>query len=224
MPGLSKRYELRVDADKSSSTSSPAISIAYGHDAAIASGIFLSVRDERLKRGDDSTATTTSNNNNNDELNKVAEAFGNSGVYLSLFTGDAATVAVDQAPPHSNAAIKVTTPTMIVFMRRYGVPDEHICECLRGGSEQLASQDIAPPNQEQQQQQQQQQQPKQPTKRVEQCAVCDAPTTKACINCRCVHYCSKACQVSGDCSINKTKQFEYQLIEQTKRTKRITEL
>ena len=132
MSELCKRYEIK---------SSP-ISIAYGYDEMCTSGMFLSVFDERLEWSEQASR----------EVNAVTEQLGvgdGGGSYFDLHTGQ------------TGFGQKVSCETMMTFMRRFGVPEEHIYEC-----------------------------------RSHPCLVSNKATTKACVGCRCVYYCSKECQTS----------------------------
>ena len=144
-----RRYEIK---------GSP-LSIAYGFDEMCTSGMFLSVSDERVEE----------NEHASDEVNAVAMKIGvgdgdGDGSYFDLHTGQ------------HGFGQRVSCETMMTFMRRYGVPEEHIYECRRG---------YKPLEQN-----------TKPHDSRHKCSMCGKATTKSCSGCRCVHYCSKECQAS----------------------------
>ena len=91
------------------------IMITYGYNKDDDKGIFLTVSDQRLAC--DATAL--------EEVNRVLQRFDNtkSGAYLKLYTGTA-----------SDSGIKVSVDTITTYMRRYGVPREHINDIVKENS------------------------------------------------------------------------------------------
>lgn len=88
------------------------IHIAYGYDHM--TGTFLSVYDDRLKY----------DVNASDEINNVFEKCGVSG----LESGDGAFL--DFHTGSFGMGIKVSWPVMSEYLKRYGVPQNHIRELL----------------------------------------------------------------------------------------------
>ena len=82
------------------------ISIAYGFDELLPSGMFLSVCDERLEWDEYGSG----------EVNAIAELCGG-GYFFQAHTGQ------------NGLGRKVSVATMATFLRRYGVPEAHIDAC-----------------------------------------------------------------------------------------------
>lgn len=89
------------------------INISYGYDES--SGVFLSAYDNRLKYKRDAS----------DEINNVFQNCGTlglesgDGAYLDLHTGDI------------GFGIKASWPVMSEYLKRYGVPRNHILDLLK---------------------------------------------------------------------------------------------
>ena len=87
----------------------PPIKVAYGYDGF--SGTFLSVYDKRLEV-DDKTS---------DEINEIAKSIGpGDGCYLDLHTGP------------TGYGKQVSDKTIYVYLKRFGVPENHIKALLSG--------------------------------------------------------------------------------------------
>ncbi|KAG4080650.1 hypothetical protein HA402_013180 [Bradysia odoriphaga] len=89
------------------------INVAYGYDDA--TGVFLTVYDNRLKfNADESAELNTAFSNC-----KLPGVESGEGAYLQLYTGA------------TGCGIKTSWAVMSEYLKRYGVPRDHITELLK---------------------------------------------------------------------------------------------
>ena len=148
------------------------IHVAYGLDNS--AGIFLSVFDDRLAY--DETASYA--------VNKVTESIGvkdGGGSYFDLHTGPI------------GFGEKVSIATIVVFLKRYGIPEKHIESLVRG-------KEIVETIEEPKEKNNEEIpcslgiQSTEHNKKTHQCFACDKDCSKTCIVCHSAFYCSKECQ------------------------------
>lgn len=89
------------------------INIAYGYESA--TGVFLTVYDNRLKFNADAPAEVNSVFDNSNQSGLQS----GDGAYVELRTGE------------SGAGIKTSWAVMSEYLKRYRVPREHITELLK---------------------------------------------------------------------------------------------